>query len=194
MTPAPRPTTALRRTALLLLPALCALTSCGIPATGVVQAGGPAVGIVPKTRVYFVRDGRLVPVPRETDAPGDVDSAVELLLLGPSDAERNKRMRTDLPPGVLNLAGVPPATGDPSAAPQGDSAPGRATVTERDGEITVQLTSLNDGLGDLAADQVICTAVAAQRVADPGAEPAPVSVTDPGGRRVEGTPGRCPDG
>ena len=36
---------------------LLALTSCGIPATGVVEAGGPASGTLPMTRVYFVENG-----------------------------------------------------------------------------------------------------------------------------------------
>ena len=57
---------ALHRVPLL---ALLALTSCGIPATGVVEAGGPASGVLPLTPVYFVEGGRLVPVPRNTGRP-----------------------------------------------------------------------------------------------------------------------------
>jgi hypothetical protein len=42
---------------LLLLASLLALSSCGIPATGVVEAGDPASGIPPVTQVYFVASG-----------------------------------------------------------------------------------------------------------------------------------------
>ena len=191
-----RSATALRRSALLSLAALCALTSCGIPTTGVVQAGGPAGGVVPTVRVYFVRNGTLIGVSRPTDAPGDVDSAVEELLLGPSDAERSKQITTDLllPGGFPTLAPDTSATADTGVAPQESLWPtDRVTVRERDDGITVHLTWKAGELGTLGAAQIICTARAARRVADPGAEPPPVSVTDAAGRRVGETTQRCPD-
>ena len=190
-----RAVTALRRSALLFLPALCALTSCDIPTTGVVEAGGPAGGIVPTVRVYFVRNDALIGVSRPTDAPGDVDSALEELLLGPSGAERSKQITTHLalPGGFPTLAPDTSATQDTGAVPQQSLWPGdRVRVRERDDEVSVQLSSGPTEFGPLGAAQIICTALAAQRVADPGAEPAPVNITDAEGRRVEGTAEQCP--
>ncbi|MEU4484592.1 hypothetical protein AB0H94_06810 [Streptomyces purpurascens] len=79
--------TARRRAALLAVPALCGLASCGIPATGVVEAGGPAGGVVPTVRVYFVADGKPAPVPRRAVTPIGAASAVEVLLQGPTAEE-----------------------------------------------------------------------------------------------------------
>ncbi|MBD0840658.1 hypothetical protein [Streptomyces sp. TRM68416] len=183
-----------RRRALLLLfvplPALCALTSCGIPATGVVEAGGPAGGIAPTTRVYFVADGALVAVPRATDSPGSVEAAVQLLLQGPTDAEARKRITTRLP----LPAAVPtrPAT-DPTDLPQALPATDTMTVTAGNVRFSVELPPSPAEWNDLAATQIICTARAAQHVADPGADPPPVTITTPDGRRVEGTGVRCPE-
>ncbi|CAM5490669.1 hypothetical protein SALBM311S_08638 [Streptomyces alboniger] len=193
---------AVRRTALLLLSALGVLTSCGIPTTGVVQAGGPASGVVPTIRVYFVTDGTLVSVPRRTVAPVDVESAVQVLLQGPSADEEVKRMTTLLPlPGALPaFASTPtptPSTLFPDVATR---APREAAdlsdlvkVTIRENRVSIDVSALAGKVSDLAAAQLICTAVGAQRVADLRAEPAPVTVTDRTGRRVEGSGAQCPD-
>ncbi|MFI5682110.1 hypothetical protein [Streptomyces cellulosae] len=66
---------------------LRALTSCGIPVTGVVEAGGPASGTLPMTRVYFVENGALVAMPRTTELPGDPEAALQLLMAGPLAGE-----------------------------------------------------------------------------------------------------------
>lgn len=187
---------------LLLLPALCVLASCGIPATGVVEAGGPASGIVPTIRIYFVADGALVGVPRGTVAPVDVESAVDVLLLGPTVAEESKRLTTLLPSTRLLLTPVPTAsptdlaTATATEDPQG-AAPASDTdlvrVTTENHRVSIELLSGDGELADLAAAQLICTALGVQRVASPGAEPRPVTVTSPDGRRVEGTDVDCPD-
>jgi hypothetical protein len=180
--------------------ALFALVSCGIPTTGVVEAGGPARGVVPTIRVYFVADGTLIAVPRRTVAPVDVQSALDVLLQGPTEAERAKRITTRLP-----LTGLPPTSA--SIAPATDL-PSATAATEGPEEAStenlVQVATQGDGMQielafgagevlDVAAAQLICTAVAAQRVAEPGVEPLPVTVTDANGRRVEGADVRCPD-
>ncbi|WSQ12554.1 hypothetical protein OG604_34940 [Streptomyces sp. NBC_01231] len=199
---------AVRRTALLLLSALGVLTSCGIPATGVVEAGGPASGVVPTIRVYFVTDGTLVAVRRQTVAPVDVESAVRLLLQGPSADEEVKRMTTLLPlPGALpTFASTPTPTPTPAPTPTPSTlfpdgaarAPQEADlsdlvkVTTRENRVSIDVSALTGKVSDLAAAQLICTAVGAQRVADLRAEPAPVTVTDRTGRRVEGTGAQCP--
>ncbi|MEU2779727.1 hypothetical protein ABZ646_44625, partial [Streptomyces sp. NPDC007162] len=98
------------RAALLCLAAAGALTSCSIPTTGVVQAGGPTGGVTPMTPVYFVRDGALVGVRRPTDAPGDVGAALEELLGGPNDVERGAGLTTRLARPSAVPTAVPSAT------------------------------------------------------------------------------------
>jgi hypothetical protein len=179
---------------LAAVPALCALTSCGIPTTGVVEAGGPASGVVPTIRVYFVAEDTLVAVPRRTVAPVDVESAVEVLLQGPTEAERVKRLTTLLPlRGFLKTA-VPaaPATDGAVAVPQEVS--DLVKVTATDDRLSIELSTAMGDVTGLAADQLICTVLGAQRVADPVAEPLPVTVTGPCGRRVEGTGTNCSGG
>ncbi|MCL7430039.1 hypothetical protein [Streptomyces sp. YS415] len=184
-----------RRFAALWPAALCALTSCGIPTTGVVEAGGPASGVPPMIRVYYVVDGTLAAVPRRTTAPVDVAKALETLLMGPTDLERGKRITTrlPLPSGPFTATPIPTATDGPGPPPRRQSPSDLMTVTEREDGITVRLALSAGRLSDLVAAQIICTATAAQRVADPGAEPVPVTVTGAGGRRVESSGVRCPD-
>jgi hypothetical protein len=184
------------RAALLLVSALCALTSCGIPSTGVVEAGGPASGVEPTIRVYFVSGGALVAVPRRTVAPVDVESAVQVLLQGPNDAERAKRMTTLLPLLAVSPTFAPspalPTDGAARAPREAARPPDLVKVTARDNRVSIEVSALAGKLTDLAAAQLLCTAVGAQRGADPGAEPDPVTVTGPDGRRVEGTGSQCP--
>lgn len=189
---------AVRRAVLLAVPALCALASCGIPTTGVVEAGGAASGVVPTIRVYFVAgDGTLVAVPRRTVAPVDVESAVAVLLEGPTEAERVKRLTTLLPlPGLLATP-VPAATATdgPVAVPQEEvRTADLVKVVAEDDRVFIEFTAASNELTGLPVDQLVCTALGAQRVAEPGAEPLPVTVTDPGGRPVEGTGASCSAG
>ncbi|MFE6286253.1 hypothetical protein [Streptomyces sp. NPDC057877] len=187
-----------RAAALSAVAALCALTvSCGIPTTGVVEAGGPAGGVVPTVRVYFVAGGTLVAVPRRTGTPVEVKAALDVLFLGPTEPEYGKRITSDLPL-LAGSAVRPPTPADPAAtvvpteAPQAAESMELVEVTEGGGRISVELSPTVGRLTGLAAAQIICTAVAAQRTADPTAKPAPVTVTGPGGRRVEGTGAMCP--
>lgn len=135
--------------ALPVLGALLTLSSCGIPATGVVEAGGPAEGIAPVAAVYFVRDGALVPVLRPTEHPDDPDTSLTLLLSGPPPGQR---LTTELQ--TLPTAGPLPT--DPSADPRRVSAD-RNTLTVRLPETLGELT-------DRATAQLICTIAAAHRV------------------------------
>jgi hypothetical protein len=188
-----------RRTALLAVPALSALfalASCGIPETGVVEAGGPASGVVPTIRVYFVADGTLVAVPRRTPEAVDAESAVELLLLGPNDAERAKGLTTRLllsgmPTLAPDLRATPAATY--SSPPAESPTDGPVEVTTSDKGVTIELTAEAGELSGLGVDQLTCTALGVQRLADPGAEPSPVTVTGPDGRQMEGSGASCPE-
>ncbi|MEU0672859.1 hypothetical protein ABZ330_08190 [Streptomyces sp. NPDC006172] len=167
------------RTVLLCLPALAALASCGIPTTGVIEAGGPAGGVVPRAHVYFVVDETLVDVSRRTTLPLGVESAVDALLQGPTPEERAQRLTTLLPPGRTTTR---------------TAGPDLVRVRTKGVQVTIELTRATDRLSDLAAAQLICTVLAAQRVADPGAVPDPVTVQDTVGHDVGGTGGRCQAG
>ncbi|MET8167748.1 hypothetical protein ABZT34_26415 [Streptomyces sp. NPDC005329] len=195
---------ALRRALPLCAPALCTLVSCGIPATGVVEAGGPAHGIVPMVRVYLVESGSLVAVPRRPVGAVDAESAVRSLLEGPTAAERAKRLTTLLPPltAAPTLAPTPVATPGASVAPVTGPSGGPAdearasaavSVNARSGVVSIQLHGLGEELADLAVAQLICTAAEAQRTTDIGVGAVTVKVTNELGRSVEGSDERCPD-
>ncbi len=184
---------AVRRSALLFLPVLWVLASCGVPATGVVEAGGPASGVVPTIRVYLVADGALVGVPRRTVAPVEVESAVQVLLQGPSEAERVKGITTLLPPSDGSATAAPSPTALSPDNFMRPPPPDVVKVTTRDDRVSIELRPVGVDIPDLATAQLICTAVAAQRIADPEAQPKPVTVTGQDGRRVEGAVVRCPD-
>ncbi|CAM5244486.1 hypothetical protein [Streptomyces aurantiogriseus] len=119
------------RAALLVAPAALALSSCGIPATDVVEAGGPASGIAPTTPVYFVRNGTLVAVPRRVPEAGDVRTALEALLQGPTAQERLKSLTTRLArqPERLWPTSAPARTQDGTTTPA-DTPPPSETPTE----------------------------------------------------------------
>ncbi|MFI5800705.1 hypothetical protein [Streptomyces sp. NPDC051677] len=192
------------RAVLLCVPALCALVSCGIPATGVVEAGGPAHGIAPTVRVYLVADGALVAVPRKVAGQVDVELAVEALLSGPTDAERARRLTTQLPQmyswsSFLNASPAPEQSGVPTTAPSmaapatDDPESTSVQVTTQDGEVAIQLSSVRSELTELAAAQLICTAVDARHVVVPEIETVTVTVTNAVGRSVEGSGAGCPE-
>ncbi|MFF1440364.1 hypothetical protein [Streptomyces sp. NPDC058295] len=200
---------AVRRAALLCVPALWTLVSCGIPATGVVEAGGPAHGLVPMLRVYLVENGSLVAVPRRPAGAVDAESAVMHLFEGPTDAERAKRLTTLLPPlaaaPASALASAPPfpASVPPTAGPSGGAdaetaASAAVSVNARGGVVSIHLRYVTEELSDLAMAQLICTAAEAQRTTDTGtgtgAEAVIVKVTNAHGRSVEGSDERCPEG
>ncbi|WP_327185675.1 hypothetical protein [Streptomyces sp. NBC_01334] len=193
---------AVRRTALLYVPALWTLVSCGIPATGVVEAGGPAQGLVPMLRVYLVENGSLVAVPRRPAGVVDAESAVMNLLEGPTDMERVKRMTTLLPPltAAPTSAPTPLASVSPTAVPPHGSAAEAAasaavSVNARSNVVSIHLRYVTEELSDLAVAQLICTAAEAQRTADAGTgtEAVTVKVTNARGRSVEGSDERCPE-
>ncbi|MGW6520783.1 hypothetical protein ACWGA9_26050 [Streptomyces sp. NPDC054950] len=194
-----------RRVVLLCVPALWALVSCGIPATGVVEAGGPAHGLVPMLRVYLVENGSLVAVPRRPADAVDAESAVMNLLEGPTETERAKRLTTLLPPltaaptsAPTPLASVPPTPGPSGGSVAEAAASAAVSVNARNGVVSIHLRYVSEELSDLATAQLICTAAEAQRTTDTGtgigAEAVTVKVTNARGRSVEGSDERCPEG
>ncbi|MFI6058296.1 hypothetical protein [Streptomyces sp. NPDC051286] len=140
-------------------------TGCGIRASDVVEVGDPAtVEVAPGSRqgtlLYFISSsspGTLLPVVRQIGIPvqgassgmGDLKSSagkpLVLLFGGPSRAELDAGLTTELPQGHVGLS---------------------MTVT-RSG-VLVRLDIPVTGLSGLAQQQLICTAVHSS-VADPGA-------------------------
>ncbi|CAM4153177.1 lipoprotein [Nocardiopsis rhodophaea] len=84
--------------------ALAALTGCGIPPTDPSVAGGPAQGIrrpgadTHTARIFFVDSAGPRAVARPVDRPPDAPEAIDLLLDGPSPAERERGLFTEVPP------------------------------------------------------------------------------------------------
>ncbi|MDT0613246.1 hypothetical protein [Streptomyces lancefieldiae] len=99
---------------LLGLTAAVTLAACGVPPSGVIEAGGPASGMSspssgpssPATiSVFFLRDGELTAYPRPTDDAGDLEAVVRLLFEGPTASEA-ATATTELP----RLADASPLT------------------------------------------------------------------------------------
>ncbi|GAA5205918.1 hypothetical protein [Streptomyces thinghirensis] len=178
-----------RRLPLLLAAALLPLTACGIPATGVVEAGEPATGVlepgrtatpsqaesvaVPVTTVplYFVTDGALVAVSRTTHGATDLGSTVLMLFKGPDEQEQKAGLTTELPPASV----VPTIRTDGAA-------------------VVVQLPRSTGSLSGTAVDQLACTVAVARLRQDPALGSAQVTVEQPGGRLAGRSSDDCPTG
>jgi hypothetical protein len=100
------------------LAAALTLTACGVPPTGVIEAGEPASGMFsPAPRptapvvvsLYFLRDGDPTAYPRELVEPADLGAVVGRLFGGPTASEA-KTATTALP--VLKRAPDVTAGGD----------------------------------------------------------------------------------
>ncbi|MEU5755520.1 hypothetical protein [Streptomyces sp. NPDC047829] len=180
--------TSARRLLPLLLAALLPLSACGIPATGVVEAGEPATGVLdpgpapspsqtwpepdPATVVplYFVVDGALTTAPRALPGAGaDLGSTVLMLFQGPDAEERRNGLTTELPPSTV--------------AP---------TIRTDGAAVSVQLPEDAAGLSDLAVDQLACTVAVARMRQDPTLGSAQVTVEQPGGRLAGRSSEDCP--
>ncbi|MEV5015705.1 hypothetical protein ACIGW1_02605 [Streptomyces sp. NPDC053780] len=188
MKPPTTPRTA-RRALPLLLAALLPLAGCGIPETGVVEAGEPATGVlqpgvapspsqaqptpVPVAAVplYFVDDGALAPVTRTVPSATDPGTIVLMLLKGPDDQERSRGLTTELPLTA--------------AAP---------TVRVDGASVTVLLPRGTSSLSGTAVDQLACTVAAARLRQDPALDRAQVTVEQPGGRLSGRSSDDCPAG
>lgn len=147
------------------------LAGCGIPTTGVVEAGAPAAGLQPTTLLYFVRGGVLFPVARPVPGPLGAESAVVLLYKGPAPRDR--------------FLGVVSALPQPTGA--------LPTVRTSGSDVTITLPADARALPRIALDQLICTAAAAHAATIPEtALPTHVTVTAPDGSRAEGSADTCP--
>ncbi|MFF5401762.1 hypothetical protein ACFY8K_07670 [Streptomyces misionensis] len=123
--------------------------SCGVPRSGVIEAGEPASGMAAPdhesppptmTPVYFLHDGEPRPYPREIDGPGDYAGAVRVLFDGPSTSET--------PTATTELPRLP-------AAPQ--------VTTVNDDTLSVRLPDGVPPLGRTALTQLVCTVAGVPR-------------------------------
>ncbi|WP_046260811.1 hypothetical protein [Streptomyces sp. WM6386] len=175
-------------TALLVAASALLLSACDIPATGVVEAGGPASGIPPTVPIYLIRDGALVAVPRTISDAGEPVTAVESLLKGPTPQERRKHLTTDL---ALHLLPTTRPTPSPTE-PLPEETVRLTTQTDR---IYLELPRYAGKMTSLAANQVICTAARAYLLTRPDLDSTTVTVTvtDAAGGTFEGDVERCPE-
>ncbi|GLW05678.1 hypothetical protein Misp01_08080 [Microtetraspora sp. NBRC 13810] len=80
-----------------LLAVAATVAGCAIGPTGVIDGGEPAVGFQPSVRLYFVSGARLRAVSRPGPLPS-LKETLNLLVDGPSTAERRQGLSTDLSP------------------------------------------------------------------------------------------------
>lgn len=103
---------------LVVLVVLLLMSACGVKPTGVVPAGpAPTLrnpgdsGRGTDAILYFVIDGRVAPVTRSTGSSVGVETALSMLLAGPTTGETADGYVTALPhrSGPIVLAPGPPA-------------------------------------------------------------------------------------
>ncbi|MEU6851652.1 hypothetical protein ABZ901_17215 [Actinacidiphila alni] len=141
---------------LLCLMAGAVLTACGVPTSGVIQAGEPAIGMRPGVSVYFVSDGELRAVPRTAPADAGLRTALRILFDGPA-ASGTTTLGTELP----RLSGAP-------------------KVAVHGATVVVSLPPGVARLTPLATGQIACTVAANPLQERPSAaDPVP---TRPGGQ------------
>jgi hypothetical protein len=125
------------------LTAALTLTACGVPPSGVIQAGEPASGMFspgPQSSVptvvllYFLHNGDLKPYPRKIADPADFRAVVRLLFGGPTTGEA-ATATTELP----RLKGTPDVTAG------------------GDNTVSIQLPGEVPPLSHLAMLQLACT-------------------------------------
>ncbi|GAB1331963.1 hypothetical protein [Streptomyces sennicomposti] len=128
-------------------------TGCGVPQSGVIEAGQPASGMATPdhqsppptmTPVYFLHDGEPKPYPRGIDGPGDYEGAVRALFDGPSTSE-TPAATTELP----RLTAAPDVT------------------TADDDTLSVRLPGGVPALSHAALIQLACTVAGVPRLAAP---------------------------
>ncbi|GAB3726143.1 hypothetical protein GCM10027598_44650 [Amycolatopsis oliviviridis] len=148
-----------------ILPALAAaalVAACGVQPTGVVPAGpGPSIRATSGARglggvtLYFVSDGRVIPVTRPSEGFISPEGAITMLLKGPTEREAAQGLTTFVPLGVDQVRVYP---GDPSS---------------------LSLPFSVRKLSDQAINQLVCTVIAASTNTGQAAQPPGVNVISP---------------
>ncbi|MFC8666585.1 hypothetical protein [Streptomyces sp. NPDC057199] len=168
------------RSGLSLTAAALLLSSCGIPSTGVVEAGEAATGIRPAYVLYFIRQDTLLGVRSQVPGTLDIGTAVVLLFRGPDDLLGLKGLTTELPP----LTSPP-------------------TVRAEGARVSVELPRGTGPLTRTALAQLTCTIADAHLVASAvsgsgggndtsTSTSTKVTVTIPGVGQSEGSAETCP--
>ncbi|MGY6653953.1 hypothetical protein ACXIZN_17430 [Amycolatopsis sp. TRM77291] len=149
------------------LPALAAamlLAACGVQPTGVVPAGpGPSIRattgmyLLGGLTLYFVSDGRVIPVARPTEGFISPEGALTLLLKGPTEREAAQGLTTFVP---AELGRVEVYSGDPT---------------------TIVLPFGMRKLSNQAINQLVCTTIAASAATSRTLRSPGVNVTSPDG-------------
>ncbi|MGC4796148.1 hypothetical protein ACLQ3H_18880 [Micromonospora saelicesensis] len=123
----------------LLLTLLAA--GCGVRPSAVITGRPPISGPAQGTWVYLLAQGELVLVLRPVNTDPSPAAALSLLAAGPQENERAQGFTSDVP------AGLDPVTVTARAG--------------RSGDLTVRANIAAQALSAHAADQIICTTVAA---------------------------------
>ncbi|MGW3793683.1 hypothetical protein ACWD8I_21315 [Micromonospora arida] len=116
---------------------------CGVRPSAVITGRPPISGPAQGTWVYLLAQGELVLVLRPVTTDPSPAAALSLLAAGPQENERAQGFTSEVP------AGLDPVT---------------VTVTagaDRSGDLTVRTNIAAQALSAHAADQIICTTVAA---------------------------------
>ncbi|MGN9757844.1 hypothetical protein [Streptomyces sp. SD31] len=86
---------------------------------------------------------------------------------------------------------TPAATYGPP--PEESSTDGPVEVTTSDKGVSIELAAEAGELSGLEVDQLTCTTLGVQRLADPVPSPHRMTVTGPDGRQMEGSGASCPE-
>ncbi|MGV9591100.1 hypothetical protein [Streptomyces tendae] len=173
-----RPVRHPKRAAVVLAALLAAgATGCGIGTTGPVRAGAPASGAprpgdgASTVRLYFAGPYGTRPVTRPTDAPLTPQQALDLLLDGPTTAERERGLTTHVAPEIA----------------------GRLTATASDGavDVVVPVQVSTGGLDVAAVNQLVCTAAHAEVPGGLPADEVDVRIHENGTRSTPSWTLRC---
>ncbi|MFE9188165.1 hypothetical protein ACFYL6_01010 [Micromonospora sp. NPDC007208] len=151
----------------LLLALLAA--GCGVRPSAVIIGRPPISGPAQGTWLYLLAQGELVLVLRPAAVDPSPADALALLAAGPQENERGQGFTSDVPAGL-----------------------GPVTVTEgtgRSGDLTVRTNAAAQTLSAHAADQIICTTVAAAAQVNAANTATTVTIVGPDGARG---PRACP--
>ncbi|MFI0257565.1 hypothetical protein ACH4OW_00775 [Streptomyces sp. NPDC017056] len=149
---------------------LSLLAGCGITPTGYVQAGAPAQGVPqPGSSAYTARIFFLSPVgihaaARPADGPVAPQEALDMLVKGPTAAERARGLVSALPP-----------------------LPGRLTAVPASGAVSVFLPVPVSRMEATAVHQIACTAANADLPGDRPATEVDVRMYEPASRSTPWT-------
>ncbi|MEU3623132.1 hypothetical protein BS329_31975 [Amycolatopsis coloradensis] len=153
-----------RKTLLAVLAAATLVAGCGVQPTGVVPAGpGPSIrattgpAVAGGLTLYFVSEGRVIPVTRPSEGFISAEGAITLLMKGPTEREAAQGLTTFIPPEV-----------------------GRVEVySGQPGTMVLPFTARK--LSSQALNQLVCTAMAASPSTGQGPVAPGMNLTSPEG-------------